>query len=50
LFLLTNFNTARDDIKIKSASIGKADEWLVKHAKNAGLDIKNFEHEITSDF
>ena len=34
----------------KKISIGKADEWLVKYAKNAGLDIKNFEHEITSDF
>ena len=31
-------------------SIGRAAEWLVQHAKNAGLDIENFEHEITSDF
>jgi len=34
----------------KKWSIGKAAEWLVDHAKEAGIDIKGFEHEVTSYF
>lgn len=31
-------------------SIGKAAEWLVEHAKETGIDIKDFEHEISNYF
>jgi len=30
--------------------IGKAEKWLVDSAKEVGLDIEGFEHEITNDF
>jgi len=31
-------------------SVGKASEWLVDHAKEIGIDIKGFEHEISNYF
>jgi hypothetical protein len=31
-------------------SIGKAAEWLVNSAKEIGIDIKEFEHEVTNYF
>ena len=34
----------------KNIPIGKTKKWLVKHAKNAGLNLEGFNHEITSDF
>ena len=36
--------------KIEKASIGKAEKWLVDAAKNVGLDIDGFDHEITNEF
>jgi hypothetical protein len=35
---------------LKKWSIGKASQWLVVHAKEAGIDIDDFEHEITNSF
>jgi hypothetical protein len=34
----------------KNRSIGKATKWLVDHAKDIGIDIDGFEHEITDYF
>ncbi|MCL2556862.1 MAG: hypothetical protein FWE09_00120 [Treponema sp.] len=31
-------------------SLGKAEKWLVEAAREAGLDIDGFEHEITGEF
>lgn len=31
-------------------SIGEAEEWLVNNAKEAGIDINGFEHDITNYF
>jgi hypothetical protein len=31
-------------------SIGKAAKWLINNAKEVGIDIKGFEHEITNYF
>jgi hypothetical protein len=31
-------------------SIGKAAKWLVNNAKEIGIDIKGFEHEVTNYF
>jgi hypothetical protein len=30
--------------------VGKAEKWLVDSAKDVGIDIAGFDHEITSDF
>ena len=41
----------RDKIKhLEKLSIGKASQWLVEHAKETGIDIDGFEHEITDYF
>jgi len=34
----------------KKWNIGKTSQWLVEHAKEAGIDIDGFEHEITDYF
>jgi hypothetical protein len=31
-------------------SIGKAAKWLINNAKEVGIDIKGFEHEVTNYF
>jgi len=35
---------------LKKWNIGKASQWLVNHAKEDGIDIDGFEHEITDYF
>jgi hypothetical protein len=36
--------------KLEKQVIAKADKWLVDNAKEVGLDIDGFEHEITNQF
>jgi hypothetical protein len=36
--------------QLKKKSLGKAVKWLVNHAKEIGIDIDSFEHEITDYF
>jgi hypothetical protein len=36
--------------QLKKWSLGKAAKWLVDHAKEIGIDIDSFEHEITDYF
>ncbi len=38
------------DGKMKKTRLGIADQWLIEHAKEAGLDIEGYEHEITDSF
>jgi len=36
--------------QFEKLSLGKAEKWLVDAARDAGLDIGGFEHEITNEF
>jgi hypothetical protein len=36
--------------ELKKWKLGKAEKWLVDHAKEAGIDIDGYEHEITDYF
>ena len=38
------------DTHLKKWKIGKAEKWLVDNAKDIGIDIDGFEHEITNHF
>jgi hypothetical protein len=37
-------------MKFQKIPIGKVEKWLVNEAKEVGLDIDGFEHEITNEF
>ncbi|GMO60091.1 MAG: hypothetical protein Ta2G_20130 [Termitinemataceae bacterium] len=46
----TAFSVVMPKNKFSKANIGKVDEWLVKEAKKAGLNIDGFDHEVTNFF
>jgi hypothetical protein len=37
-------------MKLQKIPMGKVEKWLVDEAKEVGLDINGFEHEITNEF
>jgi len=40
----------KEENKVLKIPIGKVEKWLVDEAKEIGLDIDSFEHEITNSF
>jgi hypothetical protein len=38
------------DGKLRKSRLGAADRWLIESAKEAGLDIEGYEHEVTDAF